>query len=355
MLNYTANPTDFYDISDPNHLANGASGAPSYANSNESSPSISIDLNNPLKMVAVWTVDYPNGLGYRSNGSPYQSMVAGAYTTDGGLTWVQMGTSTVTGQMYIDPDITPPPTGPVQFEYASDATATFDRHDNFYVILSEHSANNNSGKLIFRSFDFSGNSPVLQTKSTNPDLPNNGSTLLYQWANNTSPATGVTIAADNNLASYTDPQDASYTQTDPYATQTYTDSNGGTHIAGNVYVAWSERDLQPGNPNHLWNNIVMTGSDNGGVTFTNPIDLDSGSPNASSNNYNENRNNYDPQIIISQGRLTSVNGDVVYGGSVSVIWASSNTASGVNSIQTTQVKNGAQVATVPRHRLHRSE
>ena len=121
-------------------------------------------------MVAVWTEKFPGFLGYRSNGTPYQSMVAGAYTTDGGQTWVQMSTSTVTGPMYIDPDITPIPPS-VQFEYASDASVSFDRHDNFYVILSEHSANNNSGKLIFRSFDFSGNAPVLQTSTTNPDFP----------------------------------------------------------------------------------------------------------------------------------------------------------------------------------------
>src|SRR4051794_39200742 len=114
--------------------------------SDESTPSIVVDKNNPLKLAAVWTRNDTSISG------PTHVFVEGATSSDGGLTWNSisgLGFSTILN----DPTTTNPPT---TFAQVTDASVAFDRNDNFYVLTAQHPAGAGAGSpnaLVLNKFN----------------------------------------------------------------------------------------------------------------------------------------------------------------------------------------------------------
>ena len=266
---------------------------------NESSPSISIDKANPQKMVAVWTRYDPGNLGGPSQRLT-QSIVQGAYSINGGQSWTSFAAM---GTLMSDWDTSNPV---LPYDFATDASVGFDRNNNVYVLYAEHNDANTSGALIVRRFDFSGNAPALDTT-----LPNSGNQVITRWDGVTDPAFSPMLAVDDNLSSFTDPSKPSYVQTDLNA--------------GNVYVAWSQRDIISTNPALTKSDIKVIGSSDGGHTFTTESyvndDVHGGVRDPAPNILD----NYTPRLVVSQGRPANPTvygpGDQgVTGGQVSIIW-----------------------------------
>src|SRR5262245_22245681 len=165
---------------------------------NQSSPSIAVNPVNSSQLVAVWTRLVP------SLAPGPQVIAEGAVSNNGGTTWTPFSPATI----LIDP--TSSATAPALYAQTTDASVDFDRNGNFYVVVSEHSADNSSGSLLLNKFSFGSGSP---TKTINNEV-------LYAWT--ADQALKPIVAVDKNLATFTD---GTFTQTDP--------------SAGNVYVAWA--------------------------------------------------------------------------------------------------------------------
>lgn len=268
----------------PNSQVNVSAGA----RGDESSPSIAVSKNNPLKLAAVWTQNDP------ALPAPTRIIVQGAISSDGGQTWTSMpGISSV----YTDP--TTSATDPTDYPQVTDASVAFDRNDNFYVLTSQHQAStgaNSPNALVLNGFNFAGGTPsrFLADK------------IVYESTQDR--ALSATMAIDDNVKSFTD-TDANgqaYTQTDPFA--------------GNIYIAWATND-QPVTPvpsNFNPNRILVIASSDGGSNFSGPIVVSQG---GSFGNQRES----EPQIVISQGRPanTAVYGpgdQGVPGGQVTIVY-----------------------------------
>ena len=162
--------------------------------------------------MAVWTRDTPNT---NINNGQTSVFVEGAYSTNAGLSWTSLrGTL---GNTRTDFDQSQA-NGARFFAQVTDASVAFDRNNQFYVLSSPHSGDYGAGELLLQKFDFSGSAPT-QVFTNQP---------VYRWTQD--PAFRPVLAVDSNLASFTDPDDAGYTQTDPFV--------------GNVYVAWSTNNAR---------------------------------------------------------------------------------------------------------------
>ena len=303
-------PTNPVDISNPN-LANDGS--------NESSPSIAIDPNNPLDMVSVWTQLNPN------LGAANPVRVQAAVSTDGGQTWANQFT---VGGTLLNPATTNPE---VPFLQVTDASVGFDRNDNFYVLDSQHTADNTTGALVLNSFSFAGgaHTALVQNK------------VIYEWSGADSAYTPM-MAVDDNVSMFSDVNSSG-------VTETQNDPN-----SGNVYVAWATNDTNTtpnGIPNFNPNRIVLVTSSDGGQDFSGYSVLNN------SGNSGTARNTL-PQLAISQGaapRAARTNGPNDPGspgvtpGQVTVVWDDfgsgataspardviwANTVTGTNVVQT---------------------
>src|SRR3954454_1221566 len=109
---------------------------------NVSSPVISIDPVNPLKMAAVWVDNDPK----LPAPGPFV-IVQGAYTTNGGQSWLSYSLNSV----MLDPNTTNPT---IPYTQVTDPSIGFDRNDNFYVSASFHNAGGNSGSIVLEKFAF---------------------------------------------------------------------------------------------------------------------------------------------------------------------------------------------------------
>jgi subtilisin-like proprotein convertase family protein len=180
------------------------------------SPSVAVDPINPQKVVAVASTGTNAGPNVGRNG---YVVLASA---DGGYSWtvVAPGVATTAGNL-IDPQIAT--AGNNRYAQNTDATVTFDRSEQFYIVMDEHNAAYTSGALVLEKFDFSGASPTTIT----PVVVDN---VLYKW-DNTDAAYNPTIAIDNNLATYTDPQ-THLVQTDSLATMTPATAAGTANLSG---------------------------------------------------------------------------------------------------------------------------
>ncbi len=249
----------------------------SNARGDESSPSIAVDPANPQKLVAVWVRNDP------SLGGDTKVLVQGAYSTNGGANWFSFSAVPV---VLLDPATSNPVKA---FAQVTDASVAFDRNDKFYVLTSQHSADNASGAIVLNKFDFSGGSPSVSI-STNQ---------VYSWnrsADSTVPEVlSPILAVDDNLSTFTDPDTG----------QTQTDSN-----AGNVYISWILDTPPPQNPPSPWNRwtIELLSSIDGGSTFGPRVRLSGG--NVGPQHYGA------PRLTVSQGTADGR----VQGGQVTVVW-----------------------------------
>ena len=261
---------DQVDISNPFEITDDET--------DESTPSIAVDPNNPQNLVASWTefnadIDDPN----------FQVSVRLARSNDGGQNWTRIGTP---GRR-IDPS-----TGdnPAPYPTLADASVAFAPNGDFYMLELQHNAQT-SGDLILARYSPGG---ALQSTAT-----------VYRWnrsaqGQNLAPAVMLPIlAVDNTEARYTDPDDPTANVVNPHV--------------GNVYVAYIEDTPPDGSPpNYNRETVELLRSTDGGSTFTQPTTNTLGSLNPGGNFGNQ--SNTTPRIAVSQG------GGGSQPGQVTVVW-----------------------------------
>ncbi len=251
---------------------------------NESSPIVAVDPTDPQKLVTVWVNNDPK--------IPLPGPVVtieGAYSTDGGTTWLNFTASSP----LLDPNTTNPT---VPYLQETNPSVGFDRNGNFYVFASYHNSGSTSGELVLRRYSYTGDTPKFLA-----------TTDVYRWLPTSDIAWEPTMAVDSNVASYTDPTTGAV-QTDPHT--------------GNVYVAWATTAVAPaGNPLGVFFNpnvAMLEMSSDGGASFSTPTIANTGQYGPTTERIAS------PQIVISQGRPpgeSGVPGDPgVPGGQVTVAW-----------------------------------
>src|SRR5262249_50713291 len=154
---------------------------------------------------------------------------------DGGLSWTPLAMPA----NLIDPTSTP--TSPQPFLQSTNASVGFDRSDNFYIVYSEHKADQSAGAIVLQKFSLSGG---VETQL----ITNN---VLYEWIVDS--AINPVMTVDDNLPTFTDPTTGAV-QNDPFS--------------GDIYVTWSTSDTAPtGATNFNPNSIVLIQSSDGGNSF----------------------------------------------------------------------------------------
>ena len=304
---------------------------------NASSPSVTVDPLNSLKMVATWVDQDPAGYNAGNFVAPITSYIEGAFSIDGGKTWTALpsaafGTggfrNSTSVNVQQDFSVTPPTNGTVDvFTETTDVSVAFDRSENFYILSSTHNNANTAGELDLQRFSWTGTGTPTY----------NGFTTAYSWdeadsGNNSGTvdqAVTPTLAVDTNLSTFTDPT-TNVTVTDPFS--------------GNIYIAWAEIDSNTygGIPNFNPDTIKMTASSDQGQHFTHAAYVDDSS-NANGHNtgvvtnppppqyplHDSSARYTAPQITISQG-----NGTTVPGGQVTIVYDDYGTVAPLDQILT---------------------
>jgi subtilisin-like proprotein convertase family protein len=278
----------------------------SQIDTDSSAPSVAIDLNNPNKMVAVWT-DHLRTV----SGQPFQ--VNASYSTDGGKSWQNL--SAAVGVPVPALDLDPDTSNPVDtYQSSQDASVGIDRNDNVYIVSRELSGVGSGGEIVLQRFDFSGSTPTLSAPLLNAE--NQGTQqVLYQWTKTGDQALSPMLAVDNNVASFTekDSNGNTFDQTDPYG------ADPTTGRPGNVYVAWATQDVLPKNAKDTQFNtnlIRMIASSDGANTFTSPVPVSGTVSNASGAYNRPGVRAAEPRLVVSQGSPDRG----VAPGQVTVVW-----------------------------------
>lgn len=249
---------------------------------NMSSPLVAIDRYDSQKLVSVWVRNDAD------LAPANQTLVAGAYSADGGATWSSLG---VSPPPLLDPAVAPPTSGPpTTYTQTINPSVAFDANHRVYVLTQQTNGGNTSGALILRRFDFSGNSPTAPT-----------TTIVRQYIQD--PVFNPTLTVDDNVPSFTDPT-TGQTQHD------LLDRNGGAY-SGNVWIAWSTSETAPNGfqPANKWNpnSIQVISSSDGGNSFTSPLLVNN------SGRIGDQRL-ATPRIAVSQGKSDGT------GGQATIIW-----------------------------------
>jgi subtilisin-like proprotein convertase family protein len=246
------------------------------ATSHDSTPTIVVNRENSDQLFAAWIRRDPGNLGGPA-ARPTQQRGFAAFSNNSGNTW-----TTVFGSSFrIDPSTTDPI---LPFEFTDSISAGIDGNFAWVAEIQRNGASS-AGAIIVTRFDISSGNAVQL-----------GSTTVYEWdPDYPFAAKELTMAVDDSLASFTDP-DTGLTQNNPFA--------------GNLYLAWST--IQPNvfnvpapffNPN----TIQLASSSDGGLTFTSPVTLNDGGNNGT-------QRNGAPQLAVSQ------NGRANGPGQVTVVW-----------------------------------
>jgi subtilisin-like proprotein convertase family protein len=241
-------PTPTHNPGAPNPLNLSGNSSANY-----SAPTIAVDPANPKKLAAAW-VDFNPG----TLPNPLQSIIQGAYSNDGGLSWHTYGVPS----NILDPTTSNPT---IPFVFADTPNIAFDRQNHFYLLSDQHNSGSAAGAFVLTVYDFSGSQP---TRIPTPNLGTGGfgggSGAVSEWESN--PETNPQLIVDNNVDSSTDPT-TGLTQTDPFGGSTNIPGNN----VGNVYVAWDTNYAWPFQspvpPTYNPNRIKVVGSSNGGQTF----------------------------------------------------------------------------------------
>jgi subtilisin-like proprotein convertase family protein len=331
-----------------------------------SSPSVAVDPTNSQNLVAVFTTNMTSvGAANPFWHSPFDdrtSIVEGGFSTNGGQTWQGFFLPLTVS----DPIETPSTSDPdIAFEQQSDASVSFDRNENFYVVWSDHTPDNFSGAIRFAKFALTGSGPVQLSTPGNP----NG--VLYYWAgtnaNDSDAALNPTIVVDQGLpAVLTDPNNAANPKVsfiDPIANPDGSFNTQTDPFAGNVYVAWETNNAHPGGPpttqtNFNPNTIKVVASSDGGMNWTGQVFANNSGLGApppgfpEEPNFNQLASNFqerdaDPQLSVSQGTIsnrpigTLFNGQAVaqvVGGQLNIVW--NNFGTGQNQIRYARIQGG---------------
>jgi subtilisin-like proprotein convertase family protein len=247
--------------------------------SNDSAPSIAINRSNPDQRVAVWTRRDPGNLGGINRA--YDSVIQGAFTTNGGQTWTAFNPSRF-GQLIDQATLNATP--PLDYNVGRDASVGIDRNGNVYVAELQTNTGRDAGVILVHRFQFIGNNLVGQSTAS-----------VYEWgagSGNAGIAKEPILVVDDTLASYTDPD---------------TGASFNNSYSGNVYIAWSTIDPNTNNITNFNPNSILFSASTDGVSFTPPIYLNDGTQ------FGDQRNAA-PRLAVSQGssRITP--------GQVTVVW-----------------------------------
>jgi subtilisin-like proprotein convertase family protein len=227
---------------------NGASGDEGF------DPAVAVDPTNSKNMVEVNAVTTANF-----------DQLDGSASTDGGLTWTDFA-------LNIPLNVTDP-TSTKGLPYSVDLSpaASFDRMGNVYVVVNETNAGATSGAIVFMKFNFDDGFPSLDPVTPNTDPVGPGEQVLYQW-DGQDPASNPTIAIDNNVASFSDPQNPGLTQTDTMANaiDSVTGSTTVTNLAvpKGIFVAWDDQLTEPKAVGGTSTDVLLAASGDGGLTFS---------------------------------------------------------------------------------------
>src|SRR5439155_25211204 len=153
------------------------------------------------KLVTVFTSDNPDATGDQ------KVFVGLRYSTNGGASWTNLNVPG-NGVNFTASDVN----STHFFEQATDVSVDFDLNNTFYIVYYEHSSDYNSGEIVLRKYDFSGNVPQREI-SQNQSISTDPYATLYQWSEHDEALT-PTMVVDQNQHSYTDPETAQ-TQVDP--------------------------------------------------------------------------------------------------------------------------------------------
>ncbi len=116
-------------------------------NSDDSTaPSVAVDLNDPQKLVAVWTSHHTTGK------IPFE--VFAAFSINGGGSWTGFNLAPQDFGLDNDPDLSTPTKG-VPYTHSKDVSVAIDRSDQVYVVFRELNAAENGGEIVLQKFDFS--------------------------------------------------------------------------------------------------------------------------------------------------------------------------------------------------------
>jgi subtilisin-like proprotein convertase family protein len=262
------------------------SGADTIPPSNKNTPTIVYDPLHPQTLVTVYSENF--GVHVGGPNGPI-SLVVGAVSTDGGLSWTRFNMPNLLN----DPNA--PTNNPHQFYYATDPSVAFDRNHNIYIVYNEESdvslaGRTASGAVVFQKFNVSSGFPTQVIRDR----------VLYQWLGQ-DPALNPVITVDNNLPMFLDPDTtlstAQRTQSDPFS--------------GTAYVAWNTNNTAPQNFGINPNAIKLMASADGGFNWSTQVYV-----NDSQNNATPGDRNATPQLAVSQG---TANGRVP-GGQLSITW-----------------------------------
>ncbi len=256
-------PTPVINSAQFNLVVNPASEDASSVHS--TNPMVVMDPVNPQKLVAVYQKT-------RNSGAPSFDQVPPtldveyAFSTNGGSTWTQSNNTASTnlpGELE-DPNLPEFDTGGNriqlnlrQFTQETNATAAFDRSENFYLAYLEHNDANTSGALVLQKYNFSGATPTKVVTDN----------VLARWLNR-DPILNPVVAIDANTPTFTDtaPDGTTRTQTD-------------TMVGKAVYVAFNTNNSAPTigrTVNFNPNTIKVLASADGGLTFTTQVYVNDG-------------------------------------------------------------------------------
>jgi hypothetical protein len=234
---------------------------------NANSPTVAVDPYDSRKLVAVWGVD----LSTLSPAPHTMAVIEGAYSSDGGATWINLGEE---ASFPILDAATIDASPPTDYTQVTNPSVAFDGQGNAYVLALQTSGADD-GALTLTKFDFSGTAPQFAFENT-----------VYQWVAASDAATSPALAIDS--APSNPPAGVAK---DPHA--------------NNIYVAWASIDHNLANPNVYGTNFnpdraeVVVSSD-GGNSFSGIVTANT------DGNYGPQLDTH-PQLVVDQnaaGRLT---------------------------------------------------
>ncbi|MDG3008110.1 Ig-like domain-containing protein [Paludisphaera mucosa] len=272
---------------------------------NVSSPLVVVDRYDPNHLASIWVRNDP------SLAPGNVTLVQGAFSSDGGLSWTNfatLGTSIAT-PLQVDAGIAPGPNGFTFYTQTNNPQIAFDNAHNLYVLTQQSNGANTSGALLLRKFNFSGSSPSLVSDQ-----------VVRQYV--TDAVFNPTLTVDDNQAQFVDPTNG-FVQTDP--------------TAGNVWIGWSTNEAAPTGdlflrPGSTWNpnSIQVIVSSDGGATFSGASKVNVTGGESSFNAWgrwtgpNSLFANATPKIVVGQGKAAdpTIPGAVGAnaGGGAAVVW-----------------------------------
>jgi hypothetical protein len=275
---------------------------------NDNNPSISVNPNNPLQLVATFGTRDANIV------APPSFFTVGArFSVNGGLSWSALALPAGNRSIIDTPGATPPTTA-VFYTQNDDASVAWDSKNNFYILTTERNGDNAAGAVFLTKYSVAGGGA---TRAIFPDTAQPPSAtgigtqpykVVYFWNQSNLPAAppttsafdfpGVfdaTIAVDNNSATSTDPE-TGFTQTDVFADR--------------IHIAWTKDTPPPPTPPSPWNRytIQVLQSANGGTTFSRPQTISGG--NVGNQQYSS------PRLTVSQQSTRTG----ITGGQVTVVY-----------------------------------